>query len=100
MSGRRKSYDREFKMSTVRLILRGEKSMKEVAEDMGLNYYMLAEWKKEYEQKGEEAFPGNGKNVYSTEAEREIAELKKQLRQAEMERDILKKAMAISLKER
>jgi len=100
MRGKRKSYDREFKLNAVKLVLRGEKSMKEISEDLGLNYYMLAEWRKEYEKKGEESFPGNGKSVYLSEAEKEIAELKKQLRQAEMERDILKKAMAISLKER
>jgi len=96
----RKVYDREFKINAVRMVQAGERTMKEIAADLGVNYYTLAEWKKQYETKGEHAFPGLGKVVFATEAEREISELKKALRRAEMERDLLKKAMAISLREK
>ena len=44
--------------------------------------------------RGELAFPGKGKEAL-TSREKEIRELKKRLKDAEMERDILKKAMAI-----
>jgi hypothetical protein len=44
--------------------------------------------------KGEGSFPGNGKPKQTPE-EAEIARLKKALRDAEMERDILKKAVSI-----
>lgn len=100
MREKRKLYDREFKVNAVRLVLEGDKTMKEVAADLGVNYYTLAEWKKQFETKGGFAFPGSGKVVYATEVERENAELKKRLRRVEMERDILKKAMAISLREK
>lgn len=40
------------------------------------------------------AFPGNG-NLKQTEEQKEIARLKKELRDAQMERDILKKAVSI-----
>ncbi len=43
MTGKRKIYDREFKINAVRLILTGERTMKEVAADLGVNYYTLAE---------------------------------------------------------
>lgn len=42
--------------------------------------------------KGEDAFPGHGKLLGK---DAEIAALKKQLKDAEMERDILKKAVGI-----
>jgi len=100
MTGKRKVYDREFKINAVKLVFQDERTMKEVATDLGVNYYTLAEWKKQFEAKGGFAFPGSGKVVYATEIERENAELKKRLRRVEMERDILKKAMAISLREK
>jgi len=100
MGRERRSYDREFKINAVRLVQHGNQSMKDISEDLGINYHVLAEWKREYEKKGDLAFPGNGKVVYATEAEKEIAELKKKLRRTEMERDILKKAIAISLQEK
>ena len=100
MTGKRKLYDREFKVNAVRLVLEGGKTMKEVAADLGVNYYTLAEWKSQYEKKGDSAFAGHGRAVYDSESEKEISELKKMLRRVEMERDILKKAMAISLREK
>lgn len=100
MSEQRKMYESEFKLNAVRLLQRGKQSIKELAEELGINYYTLAEWKRDYDKYGEQAFPGHGHSVYGTDAEKEIAELKKQLRRVEMERDILKKAMAISLKEK
>ena len=100
MTGKRKFHSREFKINAVKMIISGDRSMKEVAADLGVNYYTLAEWKSQYEKKGDSAFPGSGKIVYATEIERENSELKKKLRRVEMERDILKKAMAISLREK
>ncbi|MEA1995942.1 MAG: transposase [Campylobacterota bacterium] len=100
MSRERRTFDRDFKINAVLLVQRGGSTMKQISKDLGINYQMLAEWKKEYEKKGDLAFPGNGKQLYLTEFEKEILELKRRLRKAEMERDILKKAMAISLKEK
>jgi transposase len=100
MSKSRKVYDREFKLNAVRLIQSEEGTVKEIAEDLGVNYYTLYEWKRDYEKNGESAFPGNGKKVYASEAEKEISELKKKVRKLEMERDILKKAMTISLRDK
>ena len=42
----------------------------------------------------EASFPGNGNKIMSAE-EQEIARLKKQLKEAELEKDILKKALGI-----
>ena len=42
----------------------------------------------------EASFPGNGNKIMSAE-EQEIARLKKQLKEAELEKEILKKALGI-----
>jgi transposase len=93
----RKGYDREFKISAVKMIIEEGRSIREVSESLGLNYHTLRDWKIAYETNGAGAFQGNGIKVYGSDSEKEISELKKKIRRLEMERDILKKAMAISL---
>ena len=53
---------------------------------------MLYRWLKELEQYGKNSFPGRGKPKM-TDEEKEIARLQKALKEAKMERDILKKAI-------
>jgi transposase len=55
---------------------------------------ILSRWRSESDVCGKNSFPGKG-NPKLTDQQREIAELKKRLRDAELERDILKKATAI-----
>jgi len=86
----RRSFTPEFKRDAVRLV-QGGKSLTEVAQNLGVARSLLQYWRKQLEQKDEQAFPGKGKA--SGEAA-EIAALKKRLRDAEEERDILKKALA------
>lgn len=93
MAKRRKKYDKEFKIMAVEL-MDTDKSVREIAEDLGISHYLLYEWRRELQKKGEISFSGQG-NKAMTAQEAEIARLKKQLRDAEMERDILKKAVSI-----
>ena len=94
---KRTQYDREFKIEAVRLILESGRTVKSISEELGVNYYTLLDWKREYEQKGTAAFPGAGRVSYATEEAAELARLRKENHRLRMERDILKKAMAISL---
>lgn len=93
MKKERRKFDKEFKIMTVELCLSG-KSTTEVAEELGLRTELVSRWKREYQQKKEGSFSGHGKPALSPE-QAEIARLKKQLREAEIERDILKKAVSI-----
>ncbi|MBP2697630.1 hypothetical protein GG670_28035 [Pseudomonas aeruginosa] len=52
----------------------------------------LGKWKRQYEQQGDYAFPGNGKQRGESA---ELRRLRQQLAQVTMERDVLKKALAI-----
>jgi transposase len=61
----------------------------------GIAKDVLYRWRREYQlSNGKTAFPGNGIEAL-TEDQKRIRELEKELRETQMERDILKKAMAI-----
>jgi transposase len=93
MKQSRKHYDKAFKIMAVELH-RSDKSFIEVSKDLGIEVGMLQRWNREYESFLNTSFPGNGKKILSDE-QREILALKKQLKDVEIERDILKKAVSI-----
>lgn len=93
----RRKYDREFKEGAVRLILEGGRTVRSVAEDLGIHENMLHRWKKEYLEDREHAFPGKG---HMKPHEEEIFRLKRRIADLEEDRAILKKALAIFSKHR
>jgi len=88
----RKKFDSEFKKEAIKLLIESGKSSVEIAENLGVNQANLLRWKREYENHPEIAFPGNGNQ---SRQDLEIKKLQRQLADIKMERDILKKAMAI-----
>lgn len=87
----RRQYSAEFKVESVKMVLNG-RSVNDVADKLGINPGMLSRWKREYLKDHGEAFPGKGQ---LNNADKELADLKKELRDTKEERDILKKALAI-----
>ena len=65
-----------------------------LAKELDIKVGLIYRWRREFLDKGEGSFPGNGKPKHTPE-EAEIARLKKALKDTEMERDILKKAISI-----
>jgi len=94
MSVQRRRYDPDFKRNAVRLSEEPGRSVREVADNLGISTDLLYKWRSELRAKEELAFPGNGREGL-TDQEKRIRELEKKLKDAEMERDILKKAVAI-----
>lgn len=86
--GKNKRFDKDFKLSAVKMITESGYKASEVARNLDIHPNMLYSWKRKYADNGEKAFPGKGHLT-------EIAALRKRLREAEMERDILKKAVGI-----
>jgi transposase len=86
--GKKKRFDRDFKISTVKMITEGGHKTAEVARSLGIHPAQLYNWKRKFSDSGEKAFPGKGHLT-------EIAALRRKLREVEMERDILKKAVGI-----
>lgn len=94
MKRKRRIYDAEYKRMAVDLVLQSEKTGTEVAQDLGIRPTLVNRWVREYEIHSTRSFPGNGVPRLSDE-QKQIAELKKQLADARLERDILKKAVSI-----
>jgi transposase-like protein len=91
---KRRSFTSQFKADAVRLVTTGGKSIAEVTEQFDLTETALRAWVKRAE-----ADAGRGPPGALTTAERaELIELRKRLKRAEMERDILKKATAFFAK--
>jgi transposase len=90
----RRNYNSEFKKDALKHLELSGKSVTEVASDLGVKRDRLYKWRIEAQERGDVAFPGKGRQGL-TEAEAEVLKLKKQLKNAQEERDILKKAVAI-----
>ncbi len=88
----RRSYDREFKVEAVRLVVEGGRKITEVSRDLNISRYLLHQWRAEYLRDTGHAFPGKG---HQKPPEEELRRLKKELADVTRERDILKKALAI-----
>ncbi|WP_316820832.1 transposase [Pedobacter gandavensis] len=93
MSRERKAYTKEFKLMSVQLS-NSHTDLGALAKELDISVTLLHRWRKEFSSKQESSFPGNGK-VILTAAEQELALLKKELRETQMERDILMKAISI-----
>lgn len=91
---KRRRYDAEFKRNAIALSEEPDRSMSEVEQSLGITPGMIFKWKKQLTSKGSIAFPGNGIKAL-TDEEKKIRNLERKLRDAEIERDILKKAVAI-----
>ena len=83
------NYSLEFKQSSARLASESEKSIPEIAMELGVNKTTLHGWVKKYN-------PSKDKSSIAEELslKQELANLKKENTRLKQERDILKKAAA------
>ena len=87
---KRREYTEEFKKEAVSLLMSTDKSISEVADNLGIKYYLLSRWKQIYYDKE------TSKIVKKVDPkDEEIKRLKKENADIKMERDILKKSIAI-----
>lgn len=91
MKATKKRHTAEFKREAVALVTDKKHSYSQAAQLLGINENMLRRWSKELSVNGPTAFPGTGHQ--SPELE-EVARLKRELRKAQIEIEILKKATA------
>ena len=94
-NGKRKSrpvYSSEFRSGAVELI-RGGKSVKEIAYDLGVSEQSLRNWDRQFQV-------DEGKRAGLKSDERlELGKLRRRVKELEMEQEILKKASAFFAKE-
>jgi transposase len=89
--GKGTKYSREFKIEAVQLLSTG-KSQAQVSKDLGIADVTLASWKKQLQAEPVNAFPGKG-NMLPQDAE--LRRLQREVEKLKMEKDILKKAIAM-----
>ena len=88
MTQRRKRYDKQFKIAAARVVLSGETRAVDLARELGIKDSTLRRWAQEYEEMGENAFPGNGSPKVNKDYE--IVKLRKRIEELERENELLK----------
>src|SRR5262245_25478074 len=95
MARRRKQYTEEFKRDAVRLMRnRGERTVADVADDLGIAANQLHRWAARYEQESVAKRNDRGETL-----EEENRRLRKENERLRMEKAILKKAAAFFAKD-
>ena len=89
----RRKFDREFKQMVIELSNNRE-DYNALAAELDIRADLIYRWRREANKHLEASFPGQGNKIL-TDDQKEIARLKKELRDAQIERDILKKAVSI-----
>lgn len=91
---KRKTFSREFKLEAIRLLEQREKSVAELARELGVPRNKLYRWQQELEKKGpEKAFRGAGRPSGASPLS-ELERLRRRVSELEEENAILKKAEA------
>jgi transposase len=92
MSKRRK-FSAEFKREAVQLATMPDVTLRQVAQDLGINEGLLGRWKRGLEARGELAFVGQGHA-----RDQELMRLRRELAKVKQERDFLAEAAAFFAK--
>jgi transposase-like protein len=92
---KRRKFTPQFKADAVRLVTTGAKTIAAVTEEFDLTETALREWVRRAEADASKGTP----STLTTTERSELIELRKRVKRAEMERDILKKAVAFFAKE-
>jgi transposase len=87
----RKQYTKEFKEGAARLVIEQGRTIADTAKSLGVSPWTLSRWVRAAKGGGAEVFPGHGQRP---PLEQENFELRRQVKQLEEEREILKKAAA------
>src|SRR3989338_11378996 len=87
-NGKKKRFDKEFKISAVKMVTEEGQKASEAARSLGIHPNMLYSWKKKYALNGDKAFVGKGHLT-------EMTALRRKLRSTELDLEILKKAVGI-----
>ena len=103
---RNSNYTREFRDSSVQLVMNSEESTAKIAKDLDVNEKTLYNWVREYKKANNipimsrgYATSRNGKSTNKETAEEENKRLRAENKLLKQERDILKKATAYFAKE-
>jgi len=87
LTNKRRSFDEAFKRDAVALLIKGDKPIKQLAQELGVSHWNLRDWKKRY---------GPPASIRSSEVlEAELRALRRENERLRAQRDILKKTLGI-----
>jgi transposase len=87
----RRRFDAQFKREALRLIEESNRKITDIARELNIRPELLYRWKSEQVADPEHTFPGKG---HMKPEEEYVRRLERELKRAQEERDILKKALA------
>ena len=89
--GRKSEFSREEKIAAVKLVTKGGRSLLSVANEYGIHENTQGKWKQLYATNPESSFTGEPMKDEATVQDRELQQLRRQVRELEAENDFLKK---------
>jgi transposase len=93
---KRRQYTVEFKKEAIELLTRENYTVAQAASSLGISRSMLDRWRREYQSREKDAFPGTGRQVGEVE---ELRRLREENRRLRLEKEILKKAAVFFARE-
>jgi transposase len=94
MAETRRKFDEDFKQGAVRLVRETGKSIAQVARDLGINEGTLGNWVNVDRRRR-----GDGTGALDEDERAELARLRKENAELAMERDVLKRSVALWVKD-
>lgn len=94
MTQGRKRYDRQFKASAAKVVLSGEMAVKGLSGELGVKDSTPRRRAREYEEMGDDAFPGNGSPKINKD--HETVKLEKKVEEPGRGNEMLKNLRAFS----
>ena len=89
----RRQYDENFKRHAVDLTLQGNRTLRQVAEELGVNEGLIYDWRRKYAPRAGAAHIGAPQNL--DDATKEIARLRSELVRMQERENVLKKSLGI-----
>lgn len=89
MGRARRKFDRDFKVSAVKLVTEQGYALRAAGKSLGINPNLISRWRGEFRHDPDSSFPGNGQQIGPMA---ELKRLQAELVKVKRERDILKKA--------
>ena len=87
-------HDKQFKLDAIRYYQdHKDLGVRGCAENLGIGYSTLTKWLKDFRESGD--IPVRGSGNYASDEQKEIARLRRELRDAQDALDVLKKAINI-----
>ena len=95
MARKNKQHDKQFKLDAVKYVKEHpDLTQVECAKNLGISITTLARWLSQYRDNDGD-IPVRGSGNYATDEQKEIARLKRELRNTQDALDVLKKAIGI-----